>query len=190
MAFSFTKEFEIEGMDKLQAELDKLRRIIPEKQKIGLSQAGHLLAGYCRVECPVDTGRLRASIGNPSQEGGIFREFPQYIIFGTSVYYASWVHDGTSPHTILPKNKKVLAWPSGPVATKIGFTNFGTARRGALYRTGSGELTGNKKNQKYFFAKKVSHPGTKANPFMLRGISAGIPATVDFLAKFYEEAIR
>ena len=30
---------------------------------------------------------------------------------GPRIFYAPYVHDGTKPHTILPRNKKALWWP-------------------------------------------------------------------------------
>lgn len=55
---------------------------------------------------------------------------------------ALWVHWGTKPHVIRPKNKKVLRWASGG---------------------------------KFFFAKKVNHPGYKDDPWMARA-AAQAPA--------------
>lgn len=50
--------------------------------------------------------------------------------------YSAYVHEGTRPHVIVPRDAKVLA----------------------NRRTGQ------------FFGKKVNHPGTRANPFMLRAL--------------------
>ena len=185
---AFTKEFQIIGIENLQSKLKLLKEIDKAKRDICLNQAGHLMAGFCKVNCPVDTGRLRASIGNPSG-GGVFSSYPGFIIFGTSVYYALWVEDGTQPHKILPKNAKVLAWPSGAVGTKIKFTETGINRGGSLYRTATGKLTSSKKKQGYIFAKEVDHPGFKGRHYMLNGVTQSIPAVVDFISKTYQEAM-
>ena len=185
---AFTKEFQIVGIELLQEKLKLLKNIVEAKRTVGLNQAGHLMAGYCKVNCPVDTGRLRASIGSPSG-GGVFNSYPTFIVFGTAVYYALWVEDGTQPHIIKPKNGKFLAWPSGPVASKIKFTETGISRGGSLYMGKSGKLTGSKKNQQYIFAKSVRHPGYKGSHFMLNGVTQSVGPVVDFLANFYTEAM-
>lgn len=177
-------ELEIEGIGELKAKLELLRKVTAAQRGTCLKQGGHLMVGFCKVNCPVDTGRLRASIGNPTQDG-VFDSYPDEVVFGTSVYYAGWVEDGTQPHVILPKNKKMLAWPTGAVATKIGFTETGISRKGQLYRTSKGELTGNKKKQAYIFAKKVNHPGYKGSHYMLNGVTQSIPAVVAFISNFY-----
>ena len=54
-----------------------------------LLQAGHVGADFCKIKCPVDTNRLRVSIGSldPGKEG-IFELTPIGMQFGTSVSYA------------------------------------------------------------------------------------------------------
>jgi hypothetical protein len=70
--------------------------------------------------------------------------------------YALYVHEGTKPHDIRPRKAKVLAFPAA----------------------GSGTLSGRvKKGGRVIFAKRVRHPGTKANPFMLRGARKAIADT-------------
>jgi hypothetical protein len=67
--------------------------------------------------------------------------------------HAVFVHWGTRPHIIRPKNKKALRWPAG----------------GA-----------------FAFAKKVRHPGTKADPWMVRAAAlapAVFRARVEALVK-------
>jgi hypothetical protein len=63
--------------------------------------------------------------------------------------YAIYVHEGTKPHMI----------------PKAGNTSAKTLR----WKTGTGG--------KVRFAKRVRHPGTKANPFMLRGARKAIENT-------------
>lgn len=62
--------------------------------------------GKARTLCPVDTGRLRSSI-----RYSIAVEPKGLVgVVGTDVIYAGWVHEGTKPHIIKPKNKKALFW--------------------------------------------------------------------------------
>lgn len=82
---------------------------------------------------PADTGRLRgANEPTPIVVAG------QKVIAGVEnpTEYAMFVHEGTKPHVILPKNAKVLTWKP---------------RGGAQV-----------------FARKVNHPGTKAQPWLAR----------------------
>lgn len=59
--------------------------------------------------------------------------------------HALFVHWGTRPHKIEPKNKKALRWAGGGV---------------------------------FFFAKRINHPGNKADPWMVRA-SAYAPREFD-----------
>lgn len=82
---------------------------------------------------PVDTGRLRgANEATPIIVAG------QTVVGGVEnkTTYAMMVHEGTSPHVIVPRNKKILAW---------------------IPRGGS-----------TVFARRVNHPGTKAQPWLAR----------------------
>ena len=58
-----------------------------------LLRIGMKMEREAKVEVPVDTGRLRASI-NTSQQGGLA------VRVGTNVKYAIWVHGGTGPHFV------------------------------------------------------------------------------------------
>lgn len=82
--------------------------------------------------CPVDEGRLRSSIRhNMGRDArGLFGRV------GTDVSYARAVHDGTRPHVIVPRNVRLLRFP--------------TTRRGSTF----------------VFAKRVNHPGTRPRPFL------------------------
>ena len=55
-----------------------------------------------KMNCPVDNGRLRASI--------VMEERGDSFVIGTNVEYAKYVELGTAPHIIRPKNKKALYW--------------------------------------------------------------------------------
>jgi hypothetical protein len=62
---------------------------------------------------------------------------------------AVFLEMGTKPHDIVPRNKKMLSWTTGKRLS-------GRARSGK----GAGQR---------IFAKRVHHPGTKAQPFLLPG---------------------
>ena len=80
-----------------------------------------------------------------------------------SASYAGYVERGTRPHTIRPRNRKALRFPA----------DAGSARLSGSPRTGG----------RVRFAKRVQHPGTRAQPFMVPGAQravegAGLKATV------------
>lgn len=67
--------------------------------------------------------------------------------------YAAFVERGTRPHIITPKTKKVLAWSADGKARLSG-----AVRKGGAVR----------------FAKRVRHPGTKAQPYMVPGAEKAV----------------
>ena len=169
---------------KLKIALEGLVQKVNARTPIVLNKAGHVGVASCKINCPVKTGRLRGSIGNPAKDG-IFQMVPSGagagVMFGTAVDYAMDVEMGTKPHIIKPVKAKVLAWPSGAVAQKIKISSGGIKRGGLLYRTSKGKLTGKSKEQGYIFAKKVKHPGFKGRHYMLRGVQQAIPKMIQIL---------
>ena len=80
-----------------------------------------------------------------------------------SADYAIHVERGTRPHEIRPRNRKALRWAASTADARLS----GTPRTGGRVR----------------FAKRVQHPGTRAQPFMVPGAQkaiqgAGLKATV------------
>jgi hypothetical protein len=73
-------------------------------------------------------------------------------IFGKDAGRALMHHQGTSPHVIVPKKGKALAFI------------WGKGRLGSRRVLGAG----------YVFFKKVHHPGTAANPFLLKALYEGV----------------
>lgn len=94
-----------------------LRRVLgrmSDEVRRAVVQTGVDVQNRARELCPVDTGRLRASIVHRTEGGG--RSVG--VVIGTNVSYAADVEYGTAPHVILPTNKKALYWPgaSHPVS--------------------------------------------------------------------------
>ena len=97
--------------EKLQRALEAQLKKVNMNTPIVLAQAGHKGADYCKktAPCPVDTGRLRGTIGNPGyinkkqgKGGGIFKLGKSSIfggatgvMFGTAVEYAHPVEKRT-----------------------------------------------------------------------------------------------
>jgi hypothetical protein len=101
-----------------------------------------------KIEVPRRTGNLGRSIR-------IGRVTPKEAQTIAAASYALYVHEGTKAHDIRPKNRKALAFPAAGSSTLAG-----RVRKGGKVR----------------FAKRVRHPGTKANPFMLRGAQKAVQA--------------
>lgn len=92
---------------------------------------------------PRKTGYLARSIG----PGSLTRTF---AIVHASAGYAAFVELGTKPHVIRPRNRRVLSWPANASGRRLS----GRARSNAGPRV---------------FARKVNHPGTRAQPFLVPG---------------------
>lgn len=70
-----------------------------------------MVVNRAKVLAPVDTGRLRASIG-PATYSRTWTLRPQATI-AVGVDYAGYVHDGTRPHTIRPRQAQALRFVVG-----------------------------------------------------------------------------
>lgn len=97
---------------------------------------------------PRKTGNLGRSIG-------IGRVTATYAETKATANYAAFVELGTKAHTIVPRNRKALRWPAAGSATLAG-------------RVSSGGQA--------IFAKRVRHPGTRAQPFMVPGAKRAVEA--------------
>ena len=71
-----------------------------------------------------------------------------------SASYAAYVERGTKPHVIRPRNRKALRFPASSGDARLS----GSPRSGGRVR----------------FAKRVNHPGTKAQPFMVPGAQKAV----------------
>lgn len=76
-----------------------------------VARALRAIANRAKILAPVDYGVLRNShYTEPPKVSG--HKVLGYV--GNSAYYASYVHDGTQPHVIRPRNARVLAWGGDP----------------------------------------------------------------------------
>lgn len=95
-----------------------------------------------KLRVPRKTGRLGRSIG-PG------RLTPREATIEATAAYAAYVEFGTRPHVIRPKRAKALR-----------FAPKGQTRLSGAPKAGA----------QVIFAKKVDHPGTKAQPFLLPAV--------------------
>lgn len=114
-----------------------------------LRRVGPAVVNRAKILCPVDTGRLRASIGPPVYSR-TWTLRPQVTV-GSDVEYAKYVNDGTPPHPIRPKAGR-------PGKPKAGGGNKPTYLR---FEVGG----------RIVYARQVMHPGTRAKPFLDRAVT-------------------
>lgn len=124
----------------------RMRAITPQKSGLMQKLAFATVAEAKRL-VPRKTGNLGRSIHVVSFSATEAR-------VEASAKYAVFVERGTKAHEITPKARKALRF----AATAAGRRLTGTPRKGA----------------DVVFAKRVHHPGTKPQPFMLPGAQKAI----------------
>lgn len=97
-------------MARLRLDRASIRRSIRQASMSELRVVGPRAVNRAKILCPVDTGRLRASIQGDLRRTWTLR--PQFTVF-TNVDYAPMVHDGTRPHVIRPVRARVLRFTVG-----------------------------------------------------------------------------
>ena len=118
-------------------------------------------------------------------------------IVGYNTPYAIFVHEGTRPHDIYPKNKKFLMFaPSGAVE----YSQKGQRKARFTYSKEYTESNVNKPlysiaRMKKFstgvlmrFARHVYHPGTRPVPFLRDALNEVIPQIPEIVKKRLEES--
>lgn len=102
---------EIIGKDKLLGILNRMRVITAQLVRDAVSRSALAIQGGAKRLCPVDSGRLRSSIGVRFYLGGLAGHI------GTNVEYAQPVEFGTGVYgpqqreiVIVPKRATVLSW--------------------------------------------------------------------------------
>lgn len=140
------------GTEELQAKLHALPDEIRQRALAGMAQAAHSSA-FTGADKHTKTGALIHSLKmGPFADGWEIGHNLQVA------RHALFVHWGTRPHTITPRRKKVLRWPSG-----------------------SGGNTG------FVFARFVKHPGYKGDPWLVRAGDAAVSAFDGIVAKIQRE---
>lgn len=94
---------DLRALDKLAKGLKGYRKMLAKELQQALTRTLLDIEATAKERCPVDTGRLRASI-TPD----VVSATEGYV--GTNVAYAAAVEYGTRPHEIRPRKARVLAW--------------------------------------------------------------------------------
>lgn len=133
-------EVNVEGIEAIRA---TFARLVPEAQAQvlrGLAQVA-FDAAQQQVDTHTQTGALARSLRlrSDGDDGWIIDHDQQHAP------YAIFLHFGTRPHLIKPKDKKALRWPGG---------------------------SGSKTN--FIFAKWVHHPGYEGHPYLIEAADEAV----------------
>lgn len=83
----------IEGLQELNQEFNDLENALTQEVITALMRGGMIIEADAKRRCPVDTGRLRASLTTDVEREG---KTTFVLKVGTNVEYASFVENGTS----------------------------------------------------------------------------------------------
>jgi len=138
-------KFTITGQKELAARINALGRFPADLMR----ETGIRAVAEAKHLVPRKTGNL----GRTIRISALTADRVEVSAGGTrGVGYAAAVELGTKPHIILPKRAKALAW--GGARTLAGRVRSG------------GRPT--------HFARKVRHPGTRAQPFLVPGLEKAV----------------
>lgn len=98
-------------MARVRIDRGEIMRAIRGASMRELRVVGPLVTARAKVLAPVDTGRLRASIGPPEYRRTFTLRPEVSVVAHTD--YAKYVHDGTRPHTIRPRQAQALRFLVG-----------------------------------------------------------------------------
>jgi hypothetical protein len=155
--------YTVAGLPELQANLKIIGSQAPRVVGAALYQEAELTMKQCKEEANVKTGALRDSgyVKEPVIDGqkvGVEMGFG-----GPAAPYAKYVHDGTPPHDIVAKNKKVLA---------VSIRHW----KGTANPYGSGRLPCLSKDGNYvILGKRIHHPGYRGNPYLTGPVERNLP---------------
>jgi HK97 gp10 family phage protein len=116
---------QVHGIPELTRKLAPAQLAGPQRRF--LDRASIALQNQARGLAPVDTGRLRNSIGREIDRGIP----PRYARVGTNTFYAPFVHEGTRPHwpPIAPLRRWAKRHGVNPYALQRAIATRGTRPR-------------------------------------------------------------
>lgn len=94
----------------------------------------------------------------------------QHAIVEARTPYAATVEFGSKPHVIEPKKARMLAWPESGGDRRLS----GRAR--------------SKVKGRMIFAKKVHHPGTKPQPYLIPAAKDAVHKALDSIVRAWNDA--
>ena len=105
--------------------------------------------------------------------------------------YGKFVHTGTRPHDIYPKNKKSLRWAT-MIGGKQGLSagDYKKMRLKDGYNYSTGEDSRFRKGSTFAFARFVHHPGTKPDEFLYKAANKNRLKINDIFRRKTDEALQ
>ncbi|WNM68779.1 hypothetical protein SEA_SOOS_49 [Gordonia phage Soos] len=97
-----------------QVNQGQIRQIVVGPSGVGTLAVQRLVratANAAKIKAPVRTGVLRNSITYPTTPRTTGMKVESEVV--ATAPYAAFVHDGTRPHVIKPRNASVLRFPAG-----------------------------------------------------------------------------
>ena len=133
----------------------------------------------------MNTARQQVNIEVPNGPTGQLKNSVRYDFKVTAKTYqmiiqplaphAKWVEDGTSPHTISPKNAQALAWRTEGAKVFMSKTRKGHSLGVSHRQARLPGKKGPKGKSALTFAKEVNHPGTDAGEHFSRALAKAKP---------------
>lgn len=99
----------VSNLDKLQSAIRQSPKIVYGELTTAVRTSLNLIRPIVRGEMPVKTGKMAryVRVENQGLRGTVGPDLD-------ATPYALFVHEGTDPHEIRPRNKKALWWPGAP----------------------------------------------------------------------------
>lgn len=153
-----------------------------------LARVGHVdarLLTMLRLQAVREAkARVKRKTGNLGRTIGSEQIGPLTARLYARAKYAQWVEEDTKPHDIAPLTKKALAFASqSALVSNLGVGQWTGGKKGSykqnilqFRKTGAPTVGSMKKfgNAAFTVVRKVHHPGTKGQPFLVPGGKAAI----------------
>lgn len=176
MEFNF--RFESDRLEKASSDFGG---ILQRNKRLAMKDSSEDVGKFAqrRHRFQTRTGKLEEAVKNEVDVGPDGEPFGRTYLDLAVASYASYVHEGTKPHSILPKNKKMLRFVTSPGTaqfSKMPYSRFHVPS----YSPGSS----------WTFAFGVKHPGTKPDKFLYEALYLRNEAINATFEKYTQKSIK
>jgi len=107
--------FDVPDSKRFQRAANAAPEIVFKNHRLAMKESVRQVRDLARVRhrFRTRTGNLVKAITSEVKLGGTEIIEGRDYLDEDRAYYGKWVHDGTKPHIIRPRNKKVLRWATG-----------------------------------------------------------------------------
>lgn len=163
----------IKGKRQLKARFTALKEGKPMLRRVQLAAVQE-----AKYRVPRKTGNL----GRTIRVGDLRGDYMEIVAGGTrDVGYAAAVEFGSKPHDIVPRSAKVLAWPNTRGGAKVRLS-------GRLRRSEYVKGTDRARKGALAFARRVKHPGTRAQPYLGPGLKKAVGDLTGIIVDIWNDA--